>query len=310
MPSRRRTRVLVTTGVLSGLLIVLAPGTGQAATGSHTPARARGAAHRDAWSNEDAAAFWTAERMASATPSDERRPSVTRERALVRRATPFAGIPAVGVLFSLGSGMRTHQCTASVVRSPHHNVILTAAHCGTGTHQAFVPMYDRHRDGRHQPYGVWAVAHGWRSVRYSYYGTGSNLDVAFLRVRPDARGRNVQDRTGGNRLTRTRGYVHRVTVIGYPAATRRHPDRAITCTTTSTRLRGLRQMRIRCGGFYGGTSGAPWLVRYNARTRTGDVIGNIGGRDGGGPDDVISYSPLYGAAVMRLYEQATGIEHV
>nr|WP_202447777.1 trypsin-like peptidase domain-containing protein [Streptomyces sp. SID5468] len=286
-----------------------------ALTAAAPPAAAHTARHprTSIWTDEDAAGFWTEERMADATPPDTRRdtdetaaPPAYGSRSTVLRARTFAGVPTVGVLFSLGAGMRAHRCTASVVHSPRHDLIVTAAHCGTGTHQAFVPMYDRYRDGRHQPYGVWAVTRGWRPAHYRTTGAGTNYDVAFLRVRADARGRHVEDLTGANRLTRVSGYVHRVTVIGYPAATRHHGDRPVICTTRSTRLRTTRQMRILCGGFYGGTSGAPWLTAFDPRTGTGELIGNIGGRDGGGPDDVISYSPRYGRAVFRLYAEATG----
>jgi V8-like Glu-specific endopeptidase len=292
---RRRTRLLVTAGLFA-LLLAATPVTAAASDPGPGPD----------WSDAAAGRFWTAARMAAATPLDARpqRYATPGVRGVVRRATAFTGVPSVGVLFSLGGALRAHRCTASVVASPHHDLIVTAAHCGTGTHQAFVPMYNRLRDGRHQPYGVWAVARGWRSARYRAVGAGTDLDVAFLRVRRDAHGRAVQDRTGGNRLTRTGGYEHRVTVIGYPALTRHHTDQAVICTTGSTRLRGVRQMRIVCGGFYGGTSGAPWLVHYDQRTRTGELIGNIGGQDGGGPDDRLSYSPVYGDAVLRLYRQA------
>ena len=36
------------------------------------------------------------------------------------------------------------------------------------------------------------------------------------------------------------------------------------------------------------------------------VVGLIGGLDGGGPDDRISYSPLFSDAVLALYRTAAG----
>ncbi len=40
----------------------------------------------------------------------------------------FAGIPSVGTLYYLGKDQTAHNCTASVVKSPGRNLILTAGH--------------------------------------------------------------------------------------------------------------------------------------------------------------------------------------
>ncbi|NUQ99068.1 MAG: serine protease, partial [Streptomyces sp.] len=65
----------------------------------------------------------------------------------------------VGALFdadrrsSLAGG---HFCTASVVYSPHRNLIVTAAHCLNGSKDGdliFVPGYR----GGQAPYGTWTV---------------------------------------------------------------------------------------------------------------------------------------------------------
>ncbi len=220
----------------------------------------------------------------------------------------FAGLPTVGVLFAVDRGMRAHTCTASVVHSPHHDVVLTAAHCLGGSHRAFVPMYDGARGADRARYGVWAVSGGWRPAGWTSRGAGSDLDVSFLRLRPDAAGRRVEDLTGGNRLTRATGYVHRVTVVGYPdAGPHNRGDRALECTARTSRLPGRRQLRFVCGGFYGGTSGAPFLTGVDPRTGAGDVIGEIGGWNGGGPadgSDRISYAPLYGDEAFRQFAAA------
>ena len=42
----------------------------------------------------------------------------------------FAGTPAVGALFTISEGrLGSHFCTASVIDSPHHDLVITAAHC-------------------------------------------------------------------------------------------------------------------------------------------------------------------------------------
>src|SRR3954469_2587686 len=56
-------------------------------------------------------------------------------------ARPVAPQPAVGALF-LG-GTDTHTCTASVIHSSSHDLILTAAHClAAGLPTTFVPGFN------------------------------------------------------------------------------------------------------------------------------------------------------------------------
>ena len=66
-------------------------------------------------------------------------------------------------------------------------------------------------------------------------------------------------------------------------------------------------MRMVCGGYYDGVSGSPWIAGYDATRHTGVVIGEVGGRGGGGDDhddDWISYSPAYGSELVALFKQA------
>lgn len=246
-----------------------------------------------AWTNSAAARFWTADRMADAIPASS------------GTAAHFEGIPTVGVLFSVDDDMHAHYCTASVVHSPNRDLILTAAHCAPGTNTAFVPQYTS--GAKLQPFGAWAVAQVYSDSRWTYSGSGSDYDVAFARVQADANGDRIEDLTGANLLTPTPSYRNKVTVVGYADedADADPSGEAIACTTTTSQLADHDQLRIDCGGFYSGTSGSPWLLGYNPLTHTGEVIGLIGGLNGGGPDDRTSYSPRFGTAVQQLYAQAT-----
>ncbi|MFI7102945.1 trypsin-like serine peptidase [Streptomyces sp. NPDC050161] len=288
------------------------------------------------WNTTEAADFWTPRKMAAAVPGG----SVTPRSAPHRDASPDAsvketstgkpvadaatqgpgpaagaapnarhidGIPSVGVLFSVDKDSRAHYCTASVVRSPHRNLILTAGHCNPGSNAAFVPQY---RSGAaKQPYGVWAITGSFTYPGHGTTGDGSDLDFAFATVAPDRRGRRIEAVTGGNTLSPTPGYTNDVSVIGYPSVRNDPEDRAVRCETRTTRLTGHRQLRMECGGFYGGTSGSPWLTHFDEDTRTGRIIGNIGGLNGGGPSgphaDRTSYSPYYGIELLTLYTRAT-----
>ncbi|WP_051943888.1 trypsin-like serine peptidase [Streptacidiphilus rugosus] len=274
------------------------------------------------WTGADAERFWTPQRMATAVPESVGAtpppPSAPLNRAAVRpgaraavpTAQHFAGVPSVGTLYYLGKDQAAHNCTASVVTSPGRNLILTAGHCSPGPNgrAAFVPGYDR----KAEPFGIWAVTRGYTLPGHGTTGAGSNLDFAFGVV-ADLNGRKLEDVTGGNTLTRTPGYANpAVTVIGYPEKSKDPKDQAIRCTVPTSRLggAGLTQLRIDCRGFWDGVSGGPWMINFNGAT--GDIIGNVGGLNGGGlanPNDPryqeISYSPVYDDQIFSLYQQAT-----
>ncbi|MER7759765.1 hypothetical protein [Streptomyces sp. NPDC097619] len=267
----------------------------------------------EGWDAAAAARFWTPARMADAAPATGAPAAKTapaapsRSRYGIPTGTPYDGSPTVGTLYYVDAALNTHSCTASVVRSPGLDLIATAAHCSLGTRTAFVPRYRTGVPADRQPYGIWAVARAYRDNRYTRFGPGSDLDFAFASVLPDAEGRRIEQVTGGNTLTRTPGDRIPVTVIGYPSSRSVPADRAVRCTTGTTRLTGYQQLRFACGGYYGGTSGSPFLMDYDERTGTGKLVGNLGGWNGGGlltNDPAVSFSPVYGAAAFELYEAA------
>ncbi|MEU8783635.1 hypothetical protein [Streptomyces sp. NPDC048637] len=281
------------------------------------------------WTSRDAAAYWTADRMAGAAPAGSDTParpdapaaSAAPPAATTRSAAPkgsaaaahaartarhFNGIPSVGVLFSVDGDAKAHHCTASVVHSPHGNLILTAGHCNPGTRAAFVPQY--RSAAATQPHGVWAIERTFAYPERGTTGAGADLDFAFATVAPDEDDRTLEEVTGGNTLSPTPGYTNDVTVIGYPNVRNDPEDRAVRCAARTSRLTGTHELRMECGGFYGGTSGSPWLSDFDEESRTGRVIGVIGGLNGGGPKgpdaDRISYSPYFGSKVLSLYARA------
>jgi len=197
----------------------------------------------------------------------------------------------VGVLVRGGA----HYCTASVVHSEGRDLIVTAAHCLTGSGSGsggieFVPGY---RDGR-APYGEWAVTRtyvgdGWKGRQ------DEDSDVAFARVGSRG-GEEVEDLVGGNPLVAGRGVSpvgRAVTVVGYPKAR----EAPVSCTNISTAY-GDSQQRIECPGYSGGTSGSPWI------DAEGRVVGVLGGFQQGGATDDVSYSVVLGGEVAALYGEA------
>ncbi|MFG2487330.1 hypothetical protein ACGFSI_31815 [Streptomyces virginiae] len=227
----------------------------------------------------------------------------------------FDGIPVAGRMF-LVKGGGAYFCTASVVSSPGRNLVLSAGHCllGSDTQQvAFVPQYTR---AKPQPHGMFPVLRDagghskiWIDPRYRSQGVdrAAALDVAFAQVGPNARGFLVEAVVGGNRLVTGAGYAQaRVTLIGHPASAARPRvcvNRTTKFTSADARIPGS-FLRINCTGYPGGTSGGPFLTRYDARTGTGDVVGVIGGWKTGGDKADTSYSSYFGADIRKLYEKA------
>ncbi|MCX4823292.1 trypsin-like serine protease [Streptomyces sp. NBC_01142] len=277
--------------------------------------------------------FWTAERMAEAVPVDSARGEGPSKASKASRAPArsglraadappgtkkgeyFGGLPMVGTFFHDGTpfGGKSTSCTGSVVRSGNKDLVLTAAHCANGlkgaTHRIFVPQYRHGSSTADQPSGVFPVNRVFIDPRYKQNTKEpvSDLDFAFARVAPNSKGK-AEDVTGALTFTRSAGYRHNATVIGYPHSeevNKKH--QALRCDVATSRLHGFRQMQMTCGGFYGGVSGGPWITDYDAATRTGKIIGNTGGYNGGGNDqnvDWISYSPLYAQDAQLLYDDA------
>ena len=261
------------------------------------------------------ARYWTAARMAAATSEDaggkgvpaHRTPQTAAQAAAAAARMPSAylnGRPSIGVLFFRGRDLKSHFCTAFVVAARTRNLVMMAAHCRPGSSQAFVPGYRIHGTTA-APYGIWPVLRSYTDRRFRTTGSGTDFDYAFAKVGRNAAGRQIEDVTHGNTLTPTPAYANRrVGVTGYPRANAAAPNRPITCWAPTRRLGRRRQMVFLCNGYYGGTSGSPWLIDYRAGTNTGTVIGLIGGVGGGGPNAWTSYSPVFDRNTLALYRYA------
>ena len=92
-------------------------------------------------------------------------------------------------------------------------------------------------------------------------------------------------------------------VTGYPDSA----EEPIACINWTSR-ESASQLRFECGGYSGGTSGSPWVTRFNPRTRNGTIVGVIGGYQEGGSTASISYSPILGEQVQQLYRQAEAVK--
>jgi len=215
-----------------------------------------------------------------------------------RDGKTFVGTPAVGALFTTSSGqLGQHFCTASVVDSPAGDLVITAAHCLTGTSGTvdFVPGYDRGSE----PYGIWTVTKVYVDQAWSS-SSSQDDDFAFLRVSKPGSSVPVEDVTGAEQLaTGTPVSRQPVQVIGYPNAT----NQPFTCQN-SLRQPMAGQLEFDCDGYTDGTSGGPFLSEVDQATGQGLVIGVIGGYQQGGNTPQVSYSAVLGVNAAALYNQA------
>ncbi|MBI3692617.1 MAG: trypsin-like peptidase domain-containing protein [Mycolicibacterium aromaticivorans] len=197
-------------------------------------------------------------------------------------AQPVAARPAVGALF-LGA-TDTHTCTASVVHSAGQDLILTAAHClAAGLSATFVPGFNESA----APGDVWTVDTVYLDPRW-LSTQDPKADYAFARVSRSAGG--TVESVSGRALTLGAAPAESapVTVIGYPMGDGGPP---LGCDTVARIEDGY--PALRCNGLVDGTSGGPWIAGAT-------VVGVIGGRNGGGCQDNVSYSAPFDSATAAL----------
>src|SRR5689334_24058816 len=247
------------------------------------------------------AGYWTKARLLAAAPS---RGLDYQSRRQQGKAAHLARLSLrVGALFEHDAS-GNHFCTASVVASPGRDLLITAAHCINGGKDGgyrqdivFIPGY---RDGQ-EPFGAWIPARLLVPPQWEN-SSDPDYDVGFIVLKPYD-GKNVEDVLGANQLGTDPGYTNLVRVTGYPAS----EDAPVTCVNWTSR-QSQSQLRFDCGGFTGGTSGSPWVTRFDPRTRTGTIVGVLGGYQEGGSTEAISYSSYLGPEVEQLYRQAVADE--
>ena len=202
-------------------------------------------------------------------------------------AEPVAPDPRIGAVFLGGTTM--HVCTGGVLNTPSGNLILTAAHClAGGVDATFVAGFNNEA----APENVWHVDAVYLDPRWMA-NQDPMADFAVARVSRDGGG-SVQSQAGGGfevAPAPTPGTV--VTVSGYGYGVGGGP---VGCTAaTAADTKGF--PALACAGLVAGLSGAPWIVGST-------VIGVVGGLDGGGCNDSLSYSPPFDKAVTALLVRA------
>lgn len=195
--------------------------------------------------------------------------------------------PRVGAIF-LG-GTSVHTCTGSVLDSAAGDLILTAAHCmAAGYDVSFIPGFAVNAE----PQNFWRIDQVYLDPRW--VATEDPMaDFAIARVVRDDGGAVEAAAGGGFAIGSGPDVGTDVTVTGYALGVGGDP---IGCSARTTALdRGFPSLP--CPGLVDGTSGSPWMTGST-------VVGVVGGLEGGGCDENVSYTPPFDGAVKRLVARA------
>jgi len=172
---------------------------------------------------------------------------------------------------------QAHTCSASVVKSPNRDLVITAAHCivGSGAGVQFVPGYH----GGEAPYGVWTATHAYVDPSWTSRQDPRH-DVAFLKIQRQRHGGHsigIEDVVGGNVLGIAPAGGTRVSLPAYPSGINDDP---INCRNSIYRTDGY--PTFDCHFYFDGTSGGPFLQSVGlGRVRV--VVDISRSRDAAGP---------------------------
>lgn len=223
---------------------------------------------------------------------------MTPALATGKSAHSFNGNPKIGALFFPNFYPGLHTCTASVIHSPGHNIIMTAAHCpnpGSGANYEFVPAYH----GGKEPYGIWHTVAAYAAKSWIAKDGNTKRDFAFFVVAPrrvNGKLRNIEDVVGANRLGLHATKGERVRITGHPLGVGGKP---ITCAT-HVYFHGV-YPGSHCYGFKAGTSGGPWVAGHG---RHSTVVGLISGFHQGGCTAARVYSSPLGKPARAVLRRA------
>ncbi|MFB7375191.1 trypsin-like serine peptidase [Streptomyces sp. NPDC056222] len=237
-------------------------------------------------------AFWTAERMRSATPLDlEVAPGALTSLKQVARSSapttigptsvaptafpqpggPWTGGGAVvktsGRVFFTFQG-RTASCSGNAVTSQNQSTVITAGHCvkyqgSWHTNWVFVPAYDN----GNAPYGQWAATKTLTTPQWEA-SEDINYDVGAAVVAP-LNGQKLTSVTGAQGIQFNGGYNKPMYAFGFPAASPYDGSKLIHCAGNSSKDFLFSQDHSLGCNMTGGSSGGPWFSGFSEATGTG-----------------------------------------
>lgn len=232
-----------------------------------------------------AAAFWTADRMRSATPLDLRvtpgavlkqvarsdRPTTVAPTTFPQPGGAWTGGGAVvktsGRVFFSFQG-RTASCSGNAVTSKNASTVITAGHCvkyqgAWHTDWVFVPAYDNGS----APYGRWTATKTLTTPQWEA-SEDINYDVGAAVVAP-LNGQTLTSVTGAQGIQFNGGYNKPMYAFGFPAASPYDGSKLIHCSGNSSKDFLFSQDHSLACNMTGGSSGGPWFTGFSEATGTG-----------------------------------------
>ncbi|MDT0448458.1 trypsin-like serine peptidase [Streptomyces hesseae] len=297
-----------TSGILLAVGALVALGAPATASGAEPAGagRAPAATHttHTITAQRDAVAFWTPERMRSATPLDlpadapdglaapaarpapEPRgtvstvaptaPSTPTGPSARVKSFPQAGGPWTGggaVVHTIGRVFftfqnRTAACSGDAVTSKNGSVVLTAGHCVKyqGSWHTNWVFVPGYHDGQ-SPYGTWAAAKTLSTPQWTA-SEDMNNDIGAAVVGP-VDGKRLTDVVGGQGLEFNGGYNKDMYAFGFPAASPYDGSKLIHCSGASSKDFLLTQDHGLGCNMTGGSSGGPWFTSFDESTGAG-----------------------------------------
>ncbi|MER7758329.1 trypsin-like peptidase domain-containing protein [Streptomyces sp. NPDC097619] len=266
--------------------------------------------------------YWTPERMRDAIPLDK--VAAPSAAALAGTAAPVADGPAgssapaaapagreafasykvtraVGkVFFKNPKDGKNYVCSASAVNSKSKQLVLTAGHCVHGgrggkwmTNWIYVPRYHN----GNQPDGQFQAKQA-RTFTSWIEKSDFRRDVAMVTMWPRS-GKKLVNVTGGHGIYWNHSKKIKITAIGYPGNLQQGRVQMF-CPATTRATAGTSTIEVRCG-YKGGSSGGPWLAKYNKTSGLGfaDGLTSTYAANGSG----WNHSPYFDTSVKKLFEK-------
>jgi V8-like Glu-specific endopeptidase len=195
-----------------------------------------------------------------------------------------------------------YVCSASSVRSANKDTVVTAGHCvnsGPGefaSRWAFVPAYS---DGD-RPFGTWTARRLFAPTAWTEHGD-IDYDTGFAVVDTSA-GRHLSDAVGAQDIGFGASRGQYAYSFGYPATGPYDGNRLLYCQGTAANDRyGTADQGLTCD-MTDGSSGGPWLSRFDPKSGRGTLTSvNSFGYDGV-PN--VMWGPYFGDEIHSVYTTA------
>lgn len=186
-----------------------------------------------------------------------------------------------GKLF-IGGVNGDQYCSASALNTRSKRVVITAGHCvhsGRGgswyNNLVFVPKYNGN-SSTPAPYGKFQARtlHTFKAwIQYGGTTRGWGRDVGFLSTYTNGNNKRVVAAVGGNGLLISESFKFTASVFGYPSNLA-NGEVMQGCRGGAAKTRSVPHTSKIVGcNFGGGSSGGPWLWKYNRDTRLGYTRG-------------------------------------